>query len=138
MLDVDVNNKRLQVQFSTDLRWTDSRMNVNNLQALMGDNAIRLEDCVGLWLPNVLFINTEEHLTTASLGAEERSEVFVLRKGEAQKDDRRNLIQNFVYLGAETEIIKKNSYTLKFICAYDLGNMSIEKSYGNMPELFGK
>ena len=115
-----MNNKLLQLKFSIDLRWTDTRMKVHNLQDLMGDNAIKLEDCKGLWMPNVLFLDTKKHLTTASLSTEEQSEIFVMRKGNAKKDNWRNLIQNFVYLGEDTEIIKKNSYTIEFICAYDL------------------
>lgn len=100
--------------------WSDSRLRVQNLQECFQDNAIKPEDWQKLWIPNLLFHNTKRHLTTAALEDEERSQVFVRRRGEPQQDDRRRLVQNFVYLGADTEIVKQNSYTVKFLCAFDL------------------
>ena len=134
VLDMDVNSKRLQLKFSTELHWSDSRLRVLNLQANMRDNAIRPADWQQLWIPDLLFASTTTHLTTASLGpSEARSEVFVRRLAGPQGDNQSRLVQNYVYLGADTEIVKRNSYTIRFICAYDLGWYPFDVQVCNVP-----
>ena len=70
-----------------------------------------------MWVPNFLFENTQNSLTTFDMPNEKDSSVSViLQNPYGMPDDKSNLVKDFYYLGSDVMISKVNVYTVDFNC----------------------
>ena len=54
----------IQLQFRISLQWKDNRATYYNLKPASYLNALSLEEIKSLWLPLVVYVNTDQQLTT--------------------------------------------------------------------------
>ena len=82
MMGIDEDENRINLQFEIILEWTDYRLSFNNLKEQSYLNALTEEDKKSIWLPIVVFDNTDQGETTR-LGAqwEWSTSVTIAREG---------------------------------------------------------
>ena len=74
----------IELQFSITMEWRDSRLTYHNIKKDQSQNSLRDEDLRRLWLPLLVYANTDQKETTR-LGwvTEWRTSVVILRQGGA-------------------------------------------------------
>ena len=92
-----------------------------NLNKGMYLNALSLEDISKLWLPLVIYTNTDQKETTR-LGAEWEwtTDVWVKREGNFVRGDLDVLDEVEIFKGEENSLVMTQSYTHEFQCVYEL------------------
>ena len=86
-------------------------------------NALSLEEIDRLWLPLIIYTNTDQRETTR-LGVqwEWSTDVSVKRDGEFTRSGYDMVDETEIFKGEENTLIMTQSYTHKFQCNYQLGN----------------
>ena len=69
VMEIDENQNSIDLQFEITLEWLDYRLSFNNLKEQTYLNALTEEDKKNIWLPIVVFDNTDQKETTR-LGVE--------------------------------------------------------------------
>ena len=64
MMGIDEDENTIDLQFEIMLEWTDYRLDFNNLKEKTYLNALTEEDKKNIWLPIVVFDNTDQKETT--------------------------------------------------------------------------
>ena len=64
MMEIDEDKNTIDLQFEIMLEWLDYRLNFNNLKEQTYLNALTEDDKNSIWLPIVVFDNTDQKETT--------------------------------------------------------------------------
>ena len=82
LMDIDERENTIHLQFEVRLEWRDHRITYNNLKREIFLNALTEVDKTSIWLPIVIYANTDQKETTRLGWIEEWStEVVVSRDG---------------------------------------------------------
>ena len=82
VLDIDENENTIDLQFEIILQWKDYRISYSNLKKETFLNALTLENIESIWLPLVIYDNTNQKKSTQlSWSNEWRTSVIVARDG---------------------------------------------------------
>ena len=86
IVDIDEVDHTIDLQFEIILEWKDHRITFNNLKERAYLNALTEEDTKSIWLPLVVYDNTDQKETTR-LGwtAEWSTSVTVAREGNFKR-----------------------------------------------------
>ena len=86
MMEIDENENSIDLQFEIMLEWTDYRLSFNNLKEQTYLNALTDDDKKNIWLPIVVFDNTDQKETTR-LGTEWEwsTSVTITREGNFKR-----------------------------------------------------
>ena len=104
-------NSSVQFRFVVYLTWFESRLEFLNLVANQ-TNKLTPEEKELIWIPKLIFYNTEMRLETV---LDKNTEISVKREGDFE-----SLQNKRVYKGQENPIISERFYVTKFICVYDM------------------
>ena len=116
LLSINILKETFKLKFSFRSLWTDKRLEYTNLQQ-QNVNILEPEDWNDMWVPNFLFDNTQNSLTTFDMTNEKDSSVnVILQNPDGIPDDKSRLVKNFYYLGSDVIISKLNVYTVDFNC----------------------
>ena len=109
----------IELQFQITLEWKENRAVYHNLKTKSYLNALPLEDINRLWLPLVVYTNTDQQETTR-LGwvTEWSTNVLVKREGQFMRSRYEMLDEIEIFKGAENSLVMVQSYTHKFQCVY--------------------
>ena len=120
MIESD-NSIELKFQISVD--WKENRATYHNLKKESYLNTLSLDDINRLWLPLVVFTNTDQ-LETTRLGEnwEWSTYVLVKREGHFQRSAFGMLDEIEIFKGSENTLSMVQSYTHEFQCVYQLEN----------------
>ena len=111
----------IELQFEITLLWKENRATYHNLNDNMYLNALSADNINKLWLPLVIYTNTDQKETTR-LGVEwewttkvwiKRGENFI-RSGSSVVDEVE------IFKGEENSLIMAQGYTHEFQCVYEL------------------
>ena len=82
IVDIDENDYSIEIQFEISMMWNDNRVTYQNLKTRDSLNALKETDFEHLWLPKVIYENTDQKVTTR-LGSiwEWETTVLVRREG---------------------------------------------------------
>ena len=124
------------------------RATYHNLKSETYLNALSLEEINTLWLPLVIYTNTDQQQTTR-LGVEWEwsTNVNVQREGNFTRSVYEVLEETELFAGAENSLIMTQSYTYEFQCVYQLERYPFDTqvrkkeihhniSTGNFPGVF--
>ena len=64
LVDINEEDYSIDIQFEISLKWKDERLRFHNLKQRETLNALAEEDVEKLWLPKVIFENTDQRDTT--------------------------------------------------------------------------
>ena len=111
----------IELQFQIMLEWKENRAVYQNLKNESYLNALSMEEINRLWLPLVIYTNTDQQETTR-LGCcvEWSTYVLVKREGDFRRSDLEDLDEAELFKGEENSLLMVQSYTHKFQCPYQL------------------
>ena len=125
VVHIDEENHAIEFQFEILLEWKDNRVTYHNLKPDVSLNALNDTEMRRLWLPLVIYENTDDKESTR-LGTEWEWETHVLveRVGEATMSDYLEgwLDETLIFKGTENVLQMSQTYTHEFQCVYQLSD----------------
>ena len=135
LVDIKEEDYSIDIQFQITLVWKENRANYRNLKPKTSLNALLLEDIKRLWLPQVVYENTDQKITTRlGVAWEWETNVEIRREGPFILSGLETVDENYVYKGEnlqslsmssnnfqgdENSLIMNQTYTHEFQCQYD-------------------
>ena len=121
IVEVEEVRNKIWIQFEICLEWNETRATYQNLKTKTAMNVLKEEDKTDLWLPLVIYDNTDQKETTR-LGkrSEWRTEVNVKRVGNFSRGGLEQVDEVELFGGDENPLIMKQVYTHRFQCEYHL------------------
>ena len=121
LVDIDENDYSIKIQFEITLIWKENRAIYQNLKIKDSLNALEETDFEQLWLPKVVYENTDQKETTR-LGSnwEWETTVVVRREGNFTLSGLDVLDETEIFNGDKNSLIMSQTYTHTFYCAYKL------------------
>ena len=122
LVDIDEEDYSIEIQFEITLNWKENRAAYYNLKENDILNALSQEDIEKLWLPEVIYVNTDQKDSTR-LGDgnwEWKTNVVVKREGNSTFSGLEMLDETEIFRGDENSLLMQQSYTRKFHCAFKL------------------
>ena len=117
ILDIDEIASIFQVQFFLHFSWYDPRLIFFNLKEDSGLNALSPEEKQQIWVPALVFSNTENRLSTL---VDEDSTVTIERRGTYTVPDITELENRHFYSGSGNQITLTRFYNIRFLCYYNM------------------
>ena len=96
-------------------------MTYKNLNVNTDDNTLRQDDIDQLWLPRIVYWNTDQEETTR-LGEnwEWKTIVSIKREGKFSRNSMSEIDEAEIFEGAENSLKMEQTYTHAFQCVYKL------------------
>ena len=118
---IEEEDHSIELQFQITLEWKENRVMFHNLKNESYMNAISSDDINRLWLPLVVYTNTDQQETTR-LGEnwEWSTNVLVKREGSFKRSGYEILDEIEIFKGDENNLSLVQSYTHEFQCVYQL------------------
>ena len=108
----------LQLKFLLRMAWVDARLDFFNIKLDETMNVISLDELNRIWLPIIVFHNTEEGQITINDG---KSFATINRTGQGTGSDQSISEDIDIYKGSENSISMSRLYNIDFFCDYDMG-----------------
>ena len=111
----------ISFKYKISLTWRENRARYQNLKTDSSNNLIRQEEVKMLWLPLVIYWNTDQEETTR-LGEpwEWKTRVLVRREGNFTRNPTQDIDEAEVFKGAENTLEMEQTYTHAFQCVFKL------------------
>ena len=121
IVDIDEVDYSITFQFEITLEWLEYRASYNNLKKDIYMNSLTQDDIDLLWLPTIIYANTDQKETTR-LGEnwEWRTNVFITREGGFSNSSDEVVDETRIFKGSENRLRMQQTYAHKFQCRYDL------------------
>ena len=121
LVDIKEEDYSIEIQFSITLKWKENRATYQNLRHSTSLNALTREDIDKLWLPKVIYENTDQKDTTrlGDRNWEWETRVAVDRQGNFSRSGLDMVDEIDIFKGAENDLIMSQTYTREFQCSYD-------------------
>ena len=124
LVDIDEPDYSIKIQFEIMLKWKENRATYNNLKKADALNALIQKDISKLWLPEVIYENTDNKESTrlGEIGAGEwKTKVVVQRAEEYGVLSGLGFVdETMIFLGSKNSLIMNQSYSHTFQCNYEL------------------
>ena len=118
---IEEEDHSIELQFQISLEWKENRATYYNLKPKSYLNALSMDEINTLWLPLVIYTNTDQQETTR-LGCcvEWSTSVNVNREGNFTRSGYEVLDETELFKGGENSLIMTQSYTHEFQCVFQL------------------
>ena len=117
ILDIDEIASIFQVQFFLHLTWLDSRLKFYNLKNDTGLNALSPMEMQQLWIPVLMFENTEDKPLTR---VDEKTSITIQKQGSFSLSKLEDVENQQSFEGSENSISMTGFYNIRFICNYEM------------------
>ena len=114
---------KITFQFSIILEWREPRAKYHNLKTKTSLNILTDSMMEQLWLPNVIYTNTDQ-VETVRLGqtSEWDTTMTVTREGEFVRSPIQVTDEIEIFSGSTNRLTMRQTYTKTFQCQYQLSN----------------
>ena len=121
LVDIDEPDYSIEIQFEITLSWLENRATYYNLKTKDSLNALPNRDLTKLWLPEVIYENTDQKESTR-LGTdwEWKTRVLVKREGNSTRSGLETVDETEIFNGTENRLVMSQVYTHAFQCNYQL------------------
>ena len=136
IVDIDEDDYSIGFQFKISLKWKENRATYQNLKERESLNALEQKDIENLWLPKVIYENTDQKETTR-LGDkwEWETKVVVKREeGDGSLSGLSTLDETMIFKGSKNTLIMSQTYTHTFQCVYELSAYPFDTQVGELFE----
>merc|ERR1711994_662613 len=118
---IEEEDHSIELQFQINLEWKENRATYYNLKSESYLNALSQDEINTLWLPLVVYVNTDQQ-ETSRLGVDWEWSTFVnvKREGHPIRAGYEVLDETYLFRGDENSLIMTQSYTHDFQCVYQL------------------
>ena len=121
VVEIEETDHSIHLQFQISLQWRENRVKYRNLKQDSALNAISDDDIKALWLPLVLYDNTDQKdVTRLGMAWEWNTFVTVSREGDFERSGIDIYDEIEIFTGAENRLTMNQTYTLEFQCKYQL------------------
>ena len=124
LVNIDESDYSIEIQFEIMLKWKENRVRYNNLKRADALNALSEEDIQKLWLPEVIYENTDQKESTrlGEFGAGEwKTNMIVTREEENGLMSGLDVVdETEVFRGSENSLVMNQTYTHTFQCNFEL------------------
>ena len=118
---MDERKHSIEFQFKIVLKWMESRAVYHNLKEKTSLNSLTEEEIRQLWLPLIIYANTDQKETTRlGLLNEWSTSVTVTREGEFVRSGLEVVDEVEIFKGEENRLTMNQTYTHRFQCYYQL------------------
>ena len=125
LVDIDEEDYSIEIQFEIMLNWMENRATYNNLKKTDALNALTQDDILKLWLPEVIYENTDQKESTRlGDGTWEWKTIVVVRREEENgtMSGPESVDETEVFSGSENSLVMNQTYTHTFQCNYELSH----------------
>ena len=121
VVEIEEVDHSIHFQFQINLEWKEMRATYLNIKSDTSLNTLTDDDISQLWLPLVIYGNTDQKETTR-LGSpwEWRTIVTVNREGEFTRSSLEEVDEAEIFKGGENRLTMYQTYTHEFQCVYQL------------------
>ena len=121
IVEIDEANHAVDFQYEIVMRWRENRVTYQNLKEDTSLNALSEVDMRKLWLPLVIYANTDQKLSTRlGMEWEWNTIVTVTREGGFARSGLDSLHEVEIFKGDENTLSMRQTYTNKFQCQFVL------------------
>ena len=117
ILKIEEVNHVFSVKFRLVMEWYDHRLNYYNLKEQRSSNSLSLKEVEKLWIPYIVFENSENSEATKS---DPDSEVLITREGGFTSSGEEVIEERNIFLGSKNRITFQQVFTKEFECEYQL------------------
>ena len=130
---IEEEDHSIQLQFQINLEWKENRATYYNLKSESYLNALSKDEINSLWLPLVVYLNTDQQETTR-LGENWEWSTFVnvKQEGNFTRGGYEMLDETYLFKGEENSLIMTQSYTHDFQCVYQLQRYPFDTQVCNL------
>ena len=139
LVDIDEEDYSIEIQFEISLQWRDNRATYYNLKNNEALNALTKEDISTLWIPEVVYENTDQKETTrlGEFGAGEwKTSVVIKREGNFTRSSLDMVDETEIFKGEENSLLMRQSYTHAFQCPFELARYPFDTQVIRLPVIF--
>ena len=140
LVDIDEEDYSIEIQFEIMLKWKENRAMYNNLKRIDALNALTQEDIQKLWLPEVIYENTDQKESTrlGEFGAGEWKTSLVVKREEEKgmMSGLESVDETEIFDGSQNSLIMNQSYTHTFQCNYELSHYPFDTQVNHRFLLF--
>ena len=116
---IEEEDHSIELQFEITMEWKEIRATYHNLKPEAYLNALSSDEVEQLWLPLVIYVNTDQKETTRlGMNWEWSTDVSVRREGNFSRSGYDMLDETEIFKGEENTLIMTQSYTREFQCTY--------------------
>ena len=121
VVEIEEVDHSIHLQFQINLQWKENRVKYKNLKDKTSLNALTDADIGQLWLPLVIYENTDQKESTR-LGVEWEwvTRVSVVKEGKFTRSGLDEVDEAEIFEGAENTLTMAQTYTWEFQCQYKL------------------
>ena len=122
IVDMEETDHKIDFQFEITLKWKENnRVVYHNLKRDNNLNVLSTEDISNMWLPQVIYDNTDQKEVTR-LGAmwEWSTPISVIREGSFIRSGLDVVDETEIFKGGENTLSMQQVYTWQFQCTYNL------------------
>ena len=112
----------LQLKFNLRMEWVDARLEFYNIKMDETMNVVTIEELNRIWLPIIVFDNTESDQRTILDG---KAFATIKRMNRGIGSDSTISEDIDIYKGSENTITMSRLYNIEFFCDYDMRWFSI-------------
>ena len=119
VVEIEETDHSIQLQFGIKMTWKENRVQYRNLKTETSLNVLSEEDFNRIWLPLIVYDNTDQKETTR-LGEnwEWMTMVTVTREGEFVRSGVEDVEEVEIFEGSENRLNMGQTYTWGFQCKY--------------------
>jgi len=124
IVDIAEEDNSIEIQLEITLKWTENRATYYNLKQDPVLNALPQKDISKLWLPEVIYENTDQKESTR-LGDgnwEWKTTVVIKKEGNFTRSGLETVDEMEIFKGGENNLSMRQTYTHHFQCAFQLTN----------------
>ena len=132
VVEIEETDHSIRLQFEINLQWRENRATYYNLKDKTSLNAFTDHDISKLWLPLVIYDNTDQKESTR-LGEnwEWVTRVSVVREGNiASRSGLDEVEEVEIFKGEENTLTMTQTYTWEFQCKYKLQHYPFDTQVG--------
>ena len=124
LVHIEEEDYSIEIQFEITLKWKEKRATYQNVKEMDSLNTLTKKDIDTLWLPKVIYENTDQKETTR-LGSnwEWETRVVVQRQQEnGTMSGFESVDETEIFKGSANNLVMNQTYTHTFQCNYELSH----------------
>ena len=131
VVSMDEVDHSIELQFEIILNWKENRAAYLNLKQKTALNKMTDEDIKRLWLPLIIYTNTDQKRTTRlGMDWEWSTTVTVTREANFTRAGLDNIDETEIFEGSENRLTMRQTYTHRFQCNYQLMSYPFDTQVG--------
>ena len=136
LVDIDEKDYSIEIQFEVMLKWKENRARYHNLKKTSALNALTQDDIEKLWLPEVIYENTDQKESTRVGESWEWKTKVVVKREEKDgiMSGQQFVDETEVFSGSNNSLVLNQTYTHTFQCNYKFTRYPFDTQVSQHPK----